>query len=100
MTQTVTWRAAAPTSHASRYLQQLCKHWSHRFEVQFDPTAGRIDLGDGVICVLGATQARLDVELTAPADNADRMKDVVEKHLRRFAHREPDMAFVWTPSGS
>lgn len=37
-------RADVPTAHASRYLQQLCKHWAHRFEVTFDPHQGRIDL--------------------------------------------------------
>ena len=25
------------TKHASRYLQQLCKHWSHKFTVEFSP---------------------------------------------------------------
>ena len=25
-----------PTAHASRYLQQLCKHWAHNLTVTFD----------------------------------------------------------------
>ena len=28
--------ATVPTAHASRYLQQLCKHWSHKLPVEFD----------------------------------------------------------------
>ena len=93
--QTVVQHAVADTAHASRYLQQLCKHWAHRFTVAFDPNQGRIDLGDGVICVLAATPERLTVELTSPAETADRMREVVETHLRRFAHREPDLLFQW-----
>ena len=28
--------ATVPTKSASRYLQQLCKHWAHNLEVEFD----------------------------------------------------------------
>ena len=31
---------AIATASASRYLQQLCKHWSHKFAVQFTPQHG------------------------------------------------------------
>jgi hypothetical protein len=31
-----------PTAHASRYLQQLCKHWSHTLAVTFSETAGTV----------------------------------------------------------
>ncbi len=30
------------TAHASRYLQQLCKHWSHKFSVSFDERQGKV----------------------------------------------------------
>lgn len=29
--------ARIPTASASKYLQQLCKHWSHKFQVEFTP---------------------------------------------------------------
>lgn len=32
----LTLLAEVPTENGSRYLQQLRKHWSHRFEVAFD----------------------------------------------------------------
>ena len=38
-------RAEVPTESGSRYLQQLCKHWSHRFEVAFDAAQGTVRLG-------------------------------------------------------
>ena len=34
--------AVVPTASASRYLQQLCKHWSHNMAVEFDETNGRV----------------------------------------------------------
>ena len=34
--------SSVKTDHASRYLQQLCKHWSHRFTVEFNETAGKV----------------------------------------------------------
>ena len=37
-------RAVVGTAHASRYLQQLAKHWSHRFETEFDQHSARIAL--------------------------------------------------------
>lgn len=37
-------RAVIATPHASRYLQQLCKHWSHKFETEAGPTNARIAL--------------------------------------------------------
>lgn len=37
-------RAVVSTPHASRYLLQLCKHWSHKFETEFSETLGRIVL--------------------------------------------------------
>lgn len=92
----VSQHATAATAHASRYLQQLCKHWSHRFAVTFDPTSGRIDMGDGVVVVLAATPDQIAVDLTTPPERAEKMREVVENHIRRFAHREPGLAFEWT----
>jgi uncharacterized protein len=44
-----TSRARVPTQSASRYLQQVCKHWSHKFAVQFTPEKGHIPFAD-VVC--------------------------------------------------
>ena len=34
--------ARVPTANGSRYLQQLCKHWSHNLAVEFTPEKGRV----------------------------------------------------------
>ena len=31
-----------PTASASKYLQQLCKHWSHNLAVEFTREHGRV----------------------------------------------------------
>lgn len=87
--------ATASTPHASRYLQQLCKHWAHKFAVEFTPEHGRIELPLGV-CTLDADDKTLSVRLeTAPGEDADRFETVLVKHLDRFAFREPlDLVFT------
>ncbi|WP_340115642.1 DUF2218 domain-containing protein [Pelagibius sp. 7325] len=83
------------TAHASRYLQQLCKHWSHRLEVAFDATQGVVRF-DGATCNLRAAADRLHV--TLESDDlalATTLCGVVADHLKRFAFRE-DLGFDWT----
>lgn len=87
--------AQVPTASASRYLQQLCKHWSHKFAVEFDETHGRIPLPLGT-ATLSATADSLGVHLTANgADALPRMKTVIAEHLDRFAFREAPLPFDW-----
>lgn len=86
--------ARVPTAFASRYLQQLCKHWAHKFEVSFDPARGSIDFG-GPTCRLDADDDALGVRIEAPAEELDRWERVVAVHINRFAHREGELAFDW-----
>ena len=87
--------ATVPTAHASRYLQQLCKHWGHKFPVEFTPQHGRIELSAGVL-VLDAGSEALSLHLTAEPDIIVRMTGVVAEHLQRFAFKEA-LAFDWKP---
>ena len=34
--------AEVPTASGSRYLQQLCKHWTHNLAVEFDGQQGKV----------------------------------------------------------
>ena len=78
-----------PTASASRYLQQLCKHWSHKFAVEFTPEHGSIPFDETRVCTLDASPERLALRIDA-ADDAtlERMQGVVIEHLKRFAFRE------------
>ena len=91
--------ARVATAHASRYLQQLCKHWSHKFTVDFTPERGMIDLGDGRACALAATGEALTLRATVPDDgDAARLETVIADHVKRFAFRE-ELAFSWRAIG-
>lgn len=90
--------ARVPTANGSRYLQQLCKHWSHRLDVTFDPNHGEIKF-EQARCLMDAEAEVLVVTLTVDdAREADRMQGVVSSHLDRFAFREAPLAFDWQPA--
>ena len=88
--------ARVPTSSASRYLQQLCKHWSHKMTVVFSPDEGTIDFPSGARLAMRADAEALEVVLTVPDATATaRMRGVVAEHLDRFAFREAPLTFAW-----
>lgn len=88
-------RAVVATEHGSRYLQQLCKHWGHKFTVEFTPERGHIDFGDGTVVDLAAAAKELTVDVNS--ENLPRMEQVVVDHIVRFAFRE-ELAFDWKPA--
>jgi hypothetical protein len=94
-----------PTAHASRYLQQLCKHWSHNLTVAFDETKGTVTFpknargadwpGDATL-TMGARDDGLDCRLEASArEQLEALKGAVARHLDRFAFREAPLPFDW-----
>ncbi len=85
--------ARVQTPHGGRYLQQLCKHWSHKFVVDFTAANGRIELPEAV-CILDADAEGLGLLIETADDRLARMEDVVAQHLQRFAFRE-DLRFDW-----
>ncbi len=86
--------AIVPTAHASRYLQQLCKHWTHKFTVEFTPERGTIDLGENRLVTLNADAEKLTATVDASEENLDRLQEVVASHIARFAFRE-ELVFNW-----
>jgi hypothetical protein len=105
MSDATTSIAAVPTEHGSRYLQQLCKHWSHNLQVEFDAEQGRVVFprdargadwpGDAVVTMTAGERA-LDcrIEASVPAQ-LEGLKDALARHLDRFAFREAPLAFDW-----
>ena len=97
--------AQVPTVHGSRYLQQLCKHWSHNLEVAFDAERGRIVFprdargadwpGVGVVKMIASADAlECRIEASAPGQ-LEGLKGAVARHLDRFAFREAPLEFDW-----
>ncbi|RYD47655.1 MAG: DUF2218 domain-containing protein [Sphingomonadales bacterium] len=102
---TVSANALVPTDSASKYLQQLCKHWSHNLQVEFTPENGTVIFprdargadhpGDAVVTFNVAEQG-LDVRIDASSDaQLEGLKGAVARHLDRFAFREAPLAFAW-----
>lgn len=88
--------ARVPTHSASRYLQQLAKHWSHKMAVTFSSEEGTIDFPNGSRLEMRADSETLDVMLTVPeGEDAARMRGVIAEHLDRFAFREGPLRFDW-----
>ena len=74
---------------ASRYLQQLCKHFQHKLPATFDERSGRIEFSIGN-CRLDADEGTLRLSLSTPdARRMGELQDVVARHLLRFAFRDP-----------
>ena len=90
-------QTSIPTASASRYLQQLCKHWSYKFAVEFTPQHGTIPFDATRTCTLDASADTLALRVEA-ADDAtlERMQGVVIEHLKRFAFREEFGDIEWT----
>lgn len=87
--------ARITTERASRYLQQLCKHFAHKLPTSHTPQEGRIEFGMGV-CALQAEPETLVLTADAPdAESLDRLEGVVARHLERFAFRDkPEIRWV------
>jgi hypothetical protein len=90
--------ADVATANASRYLQQLCKHWSHKFDVKFDVNSGKIPFSDTAELVMKANGDVLSLRLDASADRLPTLEEVVADHLKRFAFRE-ELRIDWQPVG-
>lgn len=93
MTQSI---ATLSTLHASRYLQQLCKHWAHRLDVTFDPHKGHVDFGEGQSVDMIATDHDLTLTISDNQNGSrlPRLEQVVADHLLRFAFKE-ELVFNW-----
>ena len=102
---TVTASALVPTDSASKYLQQLCKHWQHNLQVEFTPENGTVIFpkdarganhpGDAVV-TFNVAEAGLDVRVDASSEEQlEGLKGAVARHLDRFAFREAPLAFDW-----
>jgi uncharacterized protein len=98
-------RAQVPTRNGSRYLQQLCKHWAHKLEVEYTPRQGRVVFpkdnrgadhpGAGAVR-FAAEENGLEVRIEATsAGQLEGLKGAVARHLDRFAFREAPLVLDW-----
>ena len=78
---TISATASVPPAHASKYLQQLCKHWQHNLAVTFTADHGTVTFpkdargadwpGDGLVTFDAGADAlavRIDASVEAQLD--------------------------------
>ena len=89
--------AQIPTQNASRYLQQLCKHWAHKLDVEFTPEKGLISFPDSSVISLFAHTDFLEAKIENSSNEiVAKLKPVLSDHLDRFAFREAPLTYNWT----
>ncbi len=79
--------AIVTTEHASKYLQQLCKHFGHKVPVEFTSEEGHVSLPFGS-CQLRASADALTLQATGGSGDIGRLEAFLGSHLERFAFRE------------
>lgn len=100
--------ASVPTAHASKYLQQLCKHWQHNLAVEFTPEAGTVTFpsegrggtwpSEGVARLVANPETLVvTIEASGP-EHAETLEGALQRHLDRFAFREAPLPFNWQRS--
>lgn len=97
--------ATVATKSASRYLQQVCKHWAHNLKVEFDAQRGTIVFprdargaswqGDALVKLeAGAEALTCRIEASEPGQ-LEGLKGALARHIDRFAFREGELVYDW-----
>lgn len=87
--------AIVPTENGWKYIQQLCKHWSHKLTVEISDQKGVVTFENATaVMTSDATAITVMIE-TQSQEVLERLKGVVSSHLDRFAFREAPLPFAW-----
>jgi hypothetical protein len=87
--------ATVTTISGARYLNRLCKHWSHKFKVTTTDSTGEVLFDpDRLLLVANAENLILTLECVEQS-NLLRFEPVVAEHLQRMANSEP-LTIEWT----
>lgn len=79
--------ARITTDRASRYLQQLCKHFGHKVPAEFSASEGHVNFPFGS-CDMQVDQEQLVLTVKATDGDLGRLEKFIGSHLERFAFRE------------
>jgi len=87
--------ATVATEHGWKYVQQLCKHWAHKLDVELTENKGVVKF-DGAVATMTCDAKGLTVVIEADGlESVERFEGVVARHLDRFAFREAPLPFAW-----
>ena len=83
------------TPNAKRYMRQLAKHWSHKFEATIDGDRATVVFPEGSVA-FHSTADQLTIEVNSHSDaDLDELVETVVSHVDRFAFREAPLAYEW-----
>lgn len=84
-----------PTTRGPQIMTTAAKHFAHKVAVEQDETSARVAFPTG-LGVMTADDSGIDLVIEAADEQAaERVRDVLEGHLLRFAHREEPEPLVW-----
>jgi hypothetical protein len=87
--------AHVPTAHDTKYVAQLCKHWSHKLDVALEDARGIVRFDGAVATMVPAVDQLVVTILANDEPTVERLQGVVASHLDRFAFREAPLVFEW-----
>jgi hypothetical protein len=95
----LTTRGFAKCEKPRRYIQQLVSHWNHKMPVSYDAGSdtGSFRFSESDKAEVKALPEGIFISLSAADEQrVQELKQVVERHLDRFAFREAPLAFQWS----
>ena len=87
------------TSHAHRYMTQLCKHFGHKIPATVEGDEGSISFEIGTARLMASGSGLQCTVAGADAAAVERLQDIIDSHLVRFAFREDFTRMDWQPAG-
>src|SRR5690554_674956 len=97
----ITSTARIESANAPRYLARLCRHFSHKRQVERTETEGQVEFDMGT-CVLEARDSVLTLKAVATtAEDLSKVQQVIGSHLERFAAAMKDgeqLTVSWQPA--
>jgi hypothetical protein len=81
-----------------KYIQQVAKHWSHKYATSYDEGDGMgvFPFSEHTNAVMTARDNGIAITLTtADRDENVHMRGVIERHIDRFAFREAPLTYTW-----
>lgn len=86
----------AHAEKADRYIAQLAKHWAHKFDVIEEDGVTIIPFAEGRSAHLRPADGVISIRIDAESvEDIEKLKEVVAKHIDRFAFREAPLRYEW-----
>lgn len=85
----------ADTINGQKYVQKLCKHWAHKFDVDFENGVGRVSFNPEEVVILESTDEALLATLVCSVERVGNLQDLVVEHVQRFSPTET-LSFAWS----